>query len=91
VVDAILLAIEHPANTRVNISSGREYNLVKLFSFIAEQFKSDVKPRIESARPGEVIRSSLDNELAFKLWGWKPKNELTYKLSDFFAGKQIDA
>ena len=91
VVDAILLAIKHPANTRVNISSGREYNLVKLFSFIAEQFKSDVKPRIESARAGEAIRSSLDNELAFKLWGWKPKSELTNKLSDFFAGKQIDA
>jgi len=91
VVDAILLAIKYPANMRVNISSGREYNLVNLFSFIAEQFKSDVKPRIEPTRPGEAVRSSLDNELAFKLWGWKPKNELTNKLSDFFAGKQIDA
>jgi UDP-glucose 4-epimerase len=91
VVDAILLAIQHPANTRVNVSSGREYNLAKLFGFIAEQFKSDVKPRIESARPGEVIRSSLDNELAFQLWDWKPKYELTNKLREFFTGKQINA
>jgi len=91
VVDAILLAIQYPANTRVNVASGREYNLVKLFSFIAEQFKSDVKPIIESARPGEVIRSSLENDLAFQLWDWKPKYELMNNLSEFLTGKQIDA
>jgi len=76
VIEAILFAIECPANRRVNISSNIEYNLLKLFECMSFQLESHVKPKIVPPRPGEVVRSRLDNTLAFQLWGWKPRQEL---------------
>ena len=76
VIEAILFAIERPANRRVNISSNIEYNLLQLFECMSCQVESQVKPKIVPPRPGEVLRSRLDNTLALQLWGWKPKQEL---------------
>ena len=76
VIESILFAIERPANRRVNISSNIEYNLVKVFECMGRHLESHLKPKIVPPRPGEVVRSRLDNTLAFQIWGWKPKQEL---------------
>ncbi len=76
VIEAILFAIERPANRRVNVSSNIEYNLLNLFECMSCQVELQVKPKIVPPRPGEVLRSRLDNTLAFQLWGWEPKQEL---------------
>ena len=91
VIEAILFAIERPANKRVNVSSNIEYNLVRLFEYMRCYFKSNLQPKVVPSRPGEVVRSRLDNSLAFQLWGWKPKYELFKQLNEFLTERQIDA
>lgn len=81
VIDAILLAIQNPCFRRVNISSNKEYYLMDVYRYITSLYKLELKPIVRESRLGELIRSRLDNTLAYKIWGWKPKRELYSSLS----------
>ena len=72
VVAAILKAIENPINTRVNVSSQTEISLLDLYRKIATIIKSEIEPNILSSKSGDVLRSSLSNQKAKELLGWKP-------------------
>ena len=72
VVRAIEYTIGHPKNCRINISSGKEISLKELFNKIEKKSKISMPPIIYPPRPGEVLKSSLDNKLAKKLLNWEP-------------------
>ena len=78
VAEAIFLAISNPTNCRVNISSNTETSLVDLFKVVARTLESNVLPEIYDANAGEVSRSKLDNSLAEKKLGWRPKVDLEH-------------
>jgi UDP-glucose 4-epimerase len=71
-VRAIVLAAESPINTRVNISSGKEISLISLFEKISRILNASIEPRVLPARTGEILRSCLDNQRAFKILNWTP-------------------
>ena len=76
VASAIYLAIGHPANQRLNISSNSEITLSELFSKIASLTNSSVTPSFMQIREGDVIRSQLDNSRARQQLNWSPKISL---------------
>lgn len=73
VVHAIELALLTPANSRINIGSGREVTLKQVFEQVAKEMQSNVKPNILSARFGEISASCLDIRLAKEKLKWEPK------------------
>jgi len=73
VVRAIVLAIERPTNTRVNISSGTETSLIALFNLVKTILNVDLEPILLDPIVGDVQRSCLDNSLAKELLRWSPE------------------
>jgi UDP-glucose 4-epimerase len=55
-----------------NISTGIETTNQQVFEAVAAEFDWKVKPKYEPARPGELVRSVLDNTKAVKQLKWKP-------------------
>ena len=76
VASAIYLAIGHPVNKRLNISSNSETSLKELFEEIASLTKSRVIPTYLPPREGDVLRSRLDNSRAQQILNWSPKIDL---------------
>ena len=64
-----------------NISSQKETTVSALYSQIAKEVGSDMKPNKRKAIKGEIFRSSLRNAKARKELGWKPKVLLKEGLS----------
>ena len=77
VASAIYLAIGHPANKRLNISSNSEITLKELFNEIASLTNSSVSPSYFPPREGDVLRSRLDNSRAQQMLNWSPKINLS--------------
>lgn len=73
VLDAVELAIERPANCRINISSSRSVTLLELFSKVRDTMVSSLEPVILPSSSIEIADSCLDNSLAMDVLGWKPK------------------
>lgn len=76
VASAIYMAIGHPVNNRLNISSNIETSLKKLFEEIASLTNSQVTPTFLPPREGDVLRSRLDNSRARQILNWSPKIDL---------------
>lgn len=77
VASAIFLAIGHPANKRLNISSNSEISLKELFDEIASLAKSSISPSYLAPRKGDVLRSRLDNSRAKEMLSWVPRITLS--------------
>jgi UDP-glucose 4-epimerase len=75
-VRAILIAIDNPTNSRVNISAGVEISIAELFLMISRQMKVSIEPIVKAPRPGEILRSCLDNNRAKEILKWIPKVSL---------------
>jgi len=73
VVRAIELALDKPANCRVNIGSGREVTLLETFQQIARVMGSKTNANILPPRFGEIEASCLDIQLAKRKLNWKPR------------------
>lgn len=76
VASAIYLAIGHPVNKRLNISSNSEISLKDLFNEIASLTNSPVIPTYLPPREGDVLRSRLNNSRAQQMLNWSPKIDL---------------
>jgi UDP-glucose 4-epimerase len=60
----------------VNIGTGVETDINRLYTLLAQAAGVD-KPAVRApARPGEQMRSCVDNSLARKALGWQPTVEL---------------
>jgi len=92
VVRANILCLENGDNEIFNIGTGKSTSVNRLFSEMRELTHYTRKPVYKPARPGELIRSSLDVGKANHRLGWKAKVDLREGLEktiDFFRGKAL--
>jgi len=57
----------------INIGTGLETDVVTLFNILKYAGGKDIQEKHGPAKPGEQIRSVLDNSLAKKVFDWKPE------------------
>ena len=76
VVKALVSVIENPVNMRVNISSNTSTKLKDLLAEIQHIMGSNLEPKIELLRDGEVEVSQLDNRRALQFLKWAPAVDL---------------
>jgi UDP-glucose 4-epimerase len=72
VAKANLLAAEREVEGPINIGTGAETDITHLHALLAEAAGVRQPARYAEAKPGEQLRSSLDNGLAARALGWSP-------------------
>jgi len=72
VVDAFVRSIDRAGGLVLNIGTAVETSIRELYLLVAKACASKLKPLRESARPGEIRRSSLDFGRARRELGWSP-------------------
>jgi UDP-glucose 4-epimerase len=72
VARANLLAFEKDYVGAVNIGTGIETDINRLFTLLAEAAGSSIKAQHAPGKPGEQRRSCIDASLARKVLGWEP-------------------
>jgi len=75
VVAANLEACEAPkgAGQVCNVASGRSLSVTELANLVAAAVGSELEPRYEAARPGDVMHSAADISWTTERLGWQPK------------------
>ena len=81
VVEANLLALDHPKSDVFNIGTGTETNVNSIFGMLKEETGSRQKKIHAPPKPGEQERSVLDYSKAQRLLKWKPKCDLSTGMS----------
>ncbi len=76
VTDANILSIEKGNNQTLNIGTGIETTVNKLFSTMKEITGYSLSPIYKPKRKGELEKNYLNPEKARKILGWSPKTEL---------------
>lgn len=76
VVDAFVRAIDAGSGALMNIGTGVETSVNELYRSMAVAAASTAPASHVEARPGELMRSSLDPSLAAELLGWAPTTAL---------------
>jgi len=76
VVDAFARAATRGGGLVLNIGTGSETSVSKLYQLVAAASRSGLAPKAAPARPGEVQRSALDPSRAGLHLGWKPWTEV---------------
>lgn len=76
VARANLLAAERDVQGPINIGTGTETAITELHARLAQAAQVRQKPLYAGAKPGEQMRSSLDNALARTALGWAPSVSL---------------
>jgi UDP-glucose 4-epimerase len=84
VVEAFMLAAETDVSSGAvfNIAAGAETSLVDLITLLRELFASELEPRFEPARAGEVRRSCGGADKARDALGWTPSWKLETALEE---------
>jgi UDP-glucose 4-epimerase len=77
VVDAFVRGATRGGGLVCNVGTANETSVNQLLGTMAAQRGAEVTPVVAPARPGELRRSSLDNERAAIQLGWRPWTELT--------------
>ena len=87
------LAVEKDVTGAINIGTGRETDINRLYTLLSEASGAPRPATHAPGKPGEQLRSCVDNALAQKSLGWRPSVELADGLRrtmDYFrqhAGK----
>lgn len=72
VAQAFLKAVLNSKSVTVNIGTNTETSLLELAQTLMEAVGKKVPIEFQSAKPGELYRSSLDYSTAKRLFGWQP-------------------
>jgi len=72
VVDAFARAARRGDGLVLNIGTGQETSVNRLYEIVAAAAGSELSPKSAPARPGELQRSALDPRRAGLHLGWKP-------------------
>jgi UDP-glucose 4-epimerase len=76
VARANLLAAEKDYSGPINIGTGMETDINRLFSLLAQAAGASKAAGHAPGRPGEQMRSCIDNRLAREVLGWQPTVDL---------------
>jgi UDP-glucose 4-epimerase len=82
---ANLLAAEGDVEGPLNIGTGVETDITHLHALLAAVAGAREPPNYAEAKPGEQLRSSLDNRLAARALGWSPSVTLDEGLGQTLA------
>ncbi len=91
VAKANYAAFERDHVGAVNIGTGVETDINALYALLAEAAGSKQPAQHAAAKPGEQMRSCIDNALAARVLGWKPKVGLAEGLKrtiEYFRAKK---
>ncbi len=91
VAEANLRALGSSYVGKINIGTGIETSVNKLYSIIASLLNYKEKPEYGPPVAGELRRSALDNSFAKKILGWEPKTGITEGIGEtiqFFLHKK---
>ncbi len=72
-----LLAVEKDYSGAVNIGTGVETDINQLYTLLARSAGVDSPAQHAPGRPGEQLRSCVDNALARQVLGWQPTVEIS--------------
>ncbi len=84
-VHAIALAVEHGSGRLVNVGTGIETSVNRLYEMLAALTGFAGQPSYGPLPPGELRRISLDPSLAAEVLGWKPWTHLEDGLGETVA------
>ncbi len=73
VIDAMLLAANHPGSAVANISASVGHSVMEIVKAVEEISGRTIEKQFVPDRPGDVRMNILDNSKAFQLYGWAPK------------------
>jgi UDP-glucose 4-epimerase len=85
VARANLLAAERQVEGPLNIGTGVETDITQLHALLAQAAGVHAKALYAGVKPGEQLRSSLDNSLAATALGWAPSVRLSEGLAQTVA------
>jgi len=86
VVTASLLAAkaDDAAGTTINVGTGRSIDINRLWKMISQMNGLEINPRYRSARPGDILESVADIQLARYLLGFEPEYSFEKGLAHTF-------
>ncbi len=73
VVRALISCLKNDCRQEINISHGQEYSLKEIEKSIEKALGREIDIVEKEAKPGEQLRSCLDNSLAKKILNWEPE------------------
>jgi UDP-glucose 4-epimerase len=76
VVDAFLAGLERGTGETFHVGTAMETSVTDLYWAIARTIGTDLEPRYEPERAGELRRNALDNSKARKHLGWEPTTSM---------------
>jgi UDP-glucose 4-epimerase len=85
VVDAFVRAIDAGGGLTINIGTGIETSVQRLYDVMAKLGEFPEPPKYAAARTGELARSSLDPGRAATHLGWEPQVDIETGLSRTLA------
>jgi UDP-glucose 4-epimerase len=84
VARAFTLSAERDISGTFNIGWGREVPVSELLDVIQRAAGTNVEPRLEPLRPGELDRSAIDSRLASDVLGWRPELDFEEGIAETF-------
>jgi len=86
IASANLDVLEKGCNEVFNVSTGRAVSINDLYVEFCKLFKSDLAPKYEPPRMGDIEHSVLNNRKMTEKTGWKPQYTLETGLADYILG-----
>jgi UDP-glucose 4-epimerase len=90
VTRAFTAAADTDASGTFNIGWGREVSVTELLERLQRVAGTNLEPRLEPLRPGELDRSAIDSGAAADGLGWRPEIELDEGIADTFRWYAAD-
>jgi UDP-glucose 4-epimerase len=84
VVRAFATAADADLAGTFNVGWGRETSVLELLEVVQRAAGTDVEPRLEPLRPGELDRSAIDPRLAADVLGWRPELDFEEGIAETF-------
>ena len=67
-----------------NVGSGKKLSIKELAEMIIQISNSELEPKFENMREGDIILSQADTSMSENLLNWKSKKELNEWLAEIF-------
>jgi UDP-glucose 4-epimerase len=85
VADAVFKSVQTRPLGEFNIGTAKETTIVEIAQELQKRACPTAAIEFGPAKPGEQLRSVIDNSLALKTFGWKPTMEMAPGLDQTLA------
>lgn len=84
VTRAFVLAADAGTPGTFNVGSGKETSVSELYDVLQRAAGTNLEPRLEPLRPGELDRSAIDSSAAAEAFGWRTQVSVEEGVADTF-------